>query len=413
VVGDKIRRLRQELKLSQQQLAGSELNRSFISLVESGKCRPSPETLRLLAQRLGKSPDFLLHDVPDDASVPVISALLESAKRDLASDRQEQWAAANEKIEQAIKCVVGTERIELEAACYSLLIRYLRKVGRHEQVVQAGERALECFKDLGDREALGRTHFAMAGSFYMLEDFVGARRHYEKAALYAAGQKSLLEFRVEVCTLLGSCLFRLGEYSEAIVRYQEAMKDCAAFDAPVRRGQLLMGLGWVFFRSGHLEVAWESTQEAAEILKRCNSPDQVLAQHNMGIIEAARGNWEQSYAILRECLRTYQARGQAVKQASVLEDLAHYWINKGDDENAATCGWEALNLLEVKDDTVLRGRVYRLLGGIATRQGKLVQARDLLRISYALLRRLGAATEAAFTMTELERVQTQLAGQHA
>jgi transcriptional regulator with XRE-family HTH domain len=55
----RLKRLRQEAGLSQIQLAGEDLSPSYVSLLEAGKRRPSPEVVLRLAERLGCSPSLL------------------------------------------------------------------------------------------------------------------------------------------------------------------------------------------------------------------------------------------------------------------------------------------------------------------------------------------------------------------
>jgi transcriptional regulator with XRE-family HTH domain len=58
-VGDRVRNLRLTKRLSQAQLAGHDLSDSYISLIESGKRTPTPAVLRLLAERLGCTSEYL------------------------------------------------------------------------------------------------------------------------------------------------------------------------------------------------------------------------------------------------------------------------------------------------------------------------------------------------------------------
>ena len=60
VLGERIRQWRQQRGLTQEQLAGREFTKSFISLLERGRAKPSVNTLLILAQRLGISVDSLL-----------------------------------------------------------------------------------------------------------------------------------------------------------------------------------------------------------------------------------------------------------------------------------------------------------------------------------------------------------------
>ncbi|GAA2119737.1 helix-turn-helix domain-containing protein [Actinomadura alba] len=58
-VGERVRDLRLSRRLSQAQLAGHDLSDSYISLIESGKRTPTPAVLRLLAERLGCTAEYL------------------------------------------------------------------------------------------------------------------------------------------------------------------------------------------------------------------------------------------------------------------------------------------------------------------------------------------------------------------
>ncbi|RAY14759.1 transcriptional regulator [Actinomadura craniellae] len=62
-VGERVRNLRLTRRLSQAQLAGHDLSDSYISLIESGKRTPTPAVLRLLAERLGCTPEYLAEGI--------------------------------------------------------------------------------------------------------------------------------------------------------------------------------------------------------------------------------------------------------------------------------------------------------------------------------------------------------------
>jgi transcriptional regulator with XRE-family HTH domain len=70
-LGSRIREIRQSRGLTQQQLGGGNLSKSFISLVERERTRPSVDTLLLFARRLGTSVDALLGQ---DGHIPDLAA---------------------------------------------------------------------------------------------------------------------------------------------------------------------------------------------------------------------------------------------------------------------------------------------------------------------------------------------------
>jgi transcriptional regulator with XRE-family HTH domain len=58
-LGTRLRELRRTAGLSQNELAGDELSASYVSLIEAGKRQPSPEIIKMLAERLRCSPEDL------------------------------------------------------------------------------------------------------------------------------------------------------------------------------------------------------------------------------------------------------------------------------------------------------------------------------------------------------------------
>lgn len=61
-LGQKLRQARLEAGLSQRQLCGDEITRNMLSQIENGVARPSMDTLRYLAGRLGKSVSWILEE---------------------------------------------------------------------------------------------------------------------------------------------------------------------------------------------------------------------------------------------------------------------------------------------------------------------------------------------------------------
>ena len=59
-IGDRIKQARVDAGLSQRQLCGDTITRNMLSLIESGKARPSMPTLSYLAGQLGKPVGYFL-----------------------------------------------------------------------------------------------------------------------------------------------------------------------------------------------------------------------------------------------------------------------------------------------------------------------------------------------------------------
>lgn len=61
-LGQRLKQARLEAGLSQRQLCGEEITRNMLSQIENGSARPSMDTLRYFAERLGKPMGYFLED---------------------------------------------------------------------------------------------------------------------------------------------------------------------------------------------------------------------------------------------------------------------------------------------------------------------------------------------------------------
>ena len=59
-IGKKIKQLRLRRQMTQNELAGEQVSRNMLSLIENGKAVPSLQTLEAFAERLKVTPAFLL-----------------------------------------------------------------------------------------------------------------------------------------------------------------------------------------------------------------------------------------------------------------------------------------------------------------------------------------------------------------
>jgi len=83
-LGEKLRLARLEAGLSQRQLCGDRISRNMLSLIEHGSARPSMDTLRFLAQRLGKPVGFFLEEAV--AAPENVEAMAHGRQRYAAGD---------------------------------------------------------------------------------------------------------------------------------------------------------------------------------------------------------------------------------------------------------------------------------------------------------------------------------------
>ena len=95
-LGEKLKQARLEAGLSQRQLCGDTVTRNMLSLIENGAARPSMDTLRVLAGRLGKSVAYFLGEdevkSPREQRLEGHLAVLEQARAALAEGKNRYGA---------------------------------------------------------------------------------------------------------------------------------------------------------------------------------------------------------------------------------------------------------------------------------------------------------------------------------
>lgn len=84
-LGNRLRQARLEAGLSQRQLCGQEITRNMLSQIENGNARPSMDTLRYLANQLGKPISYFLEE---DTVVSPNQALIRQAMEETNASRR-------------------------------------------------------------------------------------------------------------------------------------------------------------------------------------------------------------------------------------------------------------------------------------------------------------------------------------
>lgn len=126
-LGKRLKEARLALGLSQRQLCGDEITRNMLSQIENGSARPSMDTLRYLAVRLGKSVSYFL----DEETVTSPNQAVMAAARDAC--RGEDW----QRVLEVLAHYRGHDPLFDEEAA---LLRFLALVGAAEAALAAGRK---------------------------------------------------------------------------------------------------------------------------------------------------------------------------------------------------------------------------------------------------------------------------------
>lgn len=143
MLGQRLKEARIEAGLSQRQLCGDVITRNMLSQIESGKARPSMQTLQYLAQALQKPVSWFLDELPEQ---PPADPTLEQARECYVKGQHRQC------LELLDICQQTAQGMEAEL----WLLRALCQLSLAQQAV--GENKLHYAHSLLEKTALAGKH---------------------------------------------------------------------------------------------------------------------------------------------------------------------------------------------------------------------------------------------------------------
>ena len=122
-LGEKLKQARLEAGVSQRQLCGEVITRNMLSRIENGFARPSMDTLRQFAQRLGKPISYFLEEEILRQANAEAAAILDKASADIALEKKKALNEAKDEISDLALAIAGkVVGRELENADHEALI---------------------------------------------------------------------------------------------------------------------------------------------------------------------------------------------------------------------------------------------------------------------------------------------------
>jgi HTH-type transcriptional regulator, quorum sensing regulator NprR len=394
MIGKRIKETRTQLGISQRQLAGEDMTRAYVSLIEKGHATPSEKTLRVIANRLDKPLSYFLGD-DDEDSMEISEAMLERA---IKKAREGQIESA---FKIANRIFSTTQSLPVTVDTYFFIMETKLNQQLYDEVLECGEEALPQILELKDRHALVRYYMLTGKAAFRIENFTTANKSYKMAVKYSDQLKKLQDEKIKALTFLGTTNIRLGNIEEAIEYYIQATEEVEMTGDRLLHGQILMGLGKAYLLIKEYELSLTWAEKSISLLEDYEQ-EKVYALHNKAIVNHLLGNEEEAIYTLKECLQIYKNSNQLLKQAYIMEELTKINIEKGQYDKAKQYCKEAIKLLEDEDDGVLRGKLYREMGQILQHEGQSDQGYYFLRMSYDLLIRLKVANEAGESLHLLQ-----------
>jgi tetratricopeptide (TPR) repeat protein len=306
-LGERVRRLRNAQGLTQTELGEARVSKEYISQIETGKTRPTEQTLEWLAERLGVDTHYLVDGV-SDAEHRAHEAIVSQAEEAVDEKRYrdavdlvdgigrapsspelhlralftESWArmylgelrTALDRLERARTVAAGDVFGDVHRAEVLYRIACCRyKLNHVEQSLKDFSGALELADRSGESCDRLRAHILEWRSrcYRRHRDWEAAREDIDRA-LELAEALSDHETIAHVHFQASLVAEREGSWAQARTYSERAKNLYEAVDDPVNVGRLLNNLGILNFLLGHAELAVEQLKEAFRIALEVGDP---------------------------------------------------------------------------------------------------------------------------------------------
>ena len=393
-IGQRLRRLRTERRLSQRELSSPGVSYAYISRIEAGTRQPSVKALRMLARKLGVSAGYLETgselNAEEERELRLGDAEL---KLRLGEDADEATQVLEEVLQEAL--TAGDKTAATRARTTLGLAAAQR--GDDAKTVELLEEAVES-GELSPRDrpdiyaTLGRAYAALGTPARAVELFERALAEVtEQASDDVAAQ-------VRFATYLSYALSDMGELERAEEVMNEALARSEDFADPYTRVRLYWSLARLSEYEGKYPAALDYVRRAIALLQATEDSLHLARAHLLSAwIMGSQGNAEGSGRHLELAERLLGPNPEPIDLAQLRIEQAKRDGLLGNGENAVTRAREALDLLGDSHDLERGSASWALAEGLAL-QGETDAAGKEFERAVQLLsdnRRLREAAQAA------------------
>jgi tetratricopeptide (TPR) repeat protein len=360
--------------MTQTDLAAERFSKEYISQIERGKTRPTPQTIEWLAARLGVDAVFLASGVSSDDRARA-EAVLSHAE---ALVEKLEFGEAVEEYGRALSPVVATGSVELQ-------VRRLSGEAwarMHHGEVRAGIELLGRARALVEKPEFSDTEraeivFRLGVGRYLISSIATAVALFgESLALLdrSAFPSDLL--RSNILTWRSRCYRRQRDYEAAREDVEGALELAESLEDPHTLGEAYLQASLVAERDGHWVLARTYAERAkAQFEEASEAANVARLLNNLGGLEFLLGKPEKAIERLKEAFAVALDHGTEDDVATVVSSLAQVYLRTGDPVAAETQARDALRRLEGREDRMDEiGNARLVLGRALLEQERLDQA---------------------------------------
>jgi tetratricopeptide (TPR) repeat protein len=377
-LGARLRTLRTTAGLTQTDLAAGRFSKEYLSQIERGKTRPTPDTVAWLAERLGVDATLLLTGVSSTERDRWEATLARAA----ALSEQHRYAEATPEFAQvrAAARAAGAKELELRSLTGEGWARMQEGELKEATALLSEARTLSedpRFSDVERADVL----FRLGACRYQLSSITTAIGLLD-AALDLADRSELPSdlLRAQIFRWRSRCYRRQRDWQAAREDVERALELVEGLGDRRAAAQVYFQASLVAEREGHWVLARSHAERARAYYEELADRENVgRLLNNLGGLTYLLGRPEEAIAYLKASLRVLLDEGIDEEAAHVITSLAEIYVGTGRPAEAETQARKALELLGDRVDFLAEtGTAQLTLGRALLDQNRLDEAQGML-----------------------------------
>jgi tetratricopeptide (TPR) repeat protein len=389
-LGERLRSLRLAAGLTQSQVAGERFSKEYISQIERGKTRPTPESVAWLAAQLGVDPAFLGSGVSTDLRGRV-EALLARAE---ALTEAHRYVEAAELFASARRDIGATGSAELEVRALSGEAWARVQEGDAREAVALLLVARELaegpqFSDVDRADLL----FRLGVCRYKLSSIATAVGLFDEALALACSSGLPCDLlRADILGWRSRCRRRQRDFDMAREDVEAALELAQGVDDRRVVANTYFQASLVAERMGHWVVSRNYAQQAKVLYQELNDERNVgRLMLNLGGLKLVLGKPGQAIEHLKASFALAVEADSQPDAAQALGSLATVHLHLADYDAADENARKALALLEGRDDFPDEiGQSQLVLGRALLERGRLEEAEECFEAADAVFEQMAS-----------------------
>ncbi|HKC19803.1 MAG TPA: tetratricopeptide repeat protein [Candidatus Dormibacteraeota bacterium] len=377
-----VKEARQKAGLSLGQIARGDISRTAIYFVETGKAKPSQETLELIAQRTGQPIDFFLTGADSIQRHPEIR--IAELERLLATgDNNAVTSAAEAALSQGYD-QASAARIKLLAS-----MGYLRMaqpvLGRR---LAAEARAF--YEAAGDLERVAEALGQEAQAAGLMQDPAAVQIAEGALATCRSSKPMSRVLEARLLRVLGHQLLSAYRWTEAVERYGEAIATGEIVHDLHQLSLLYSGLSLAHQELGQINEATQYARKALTIHQTLNDRlSQARSLNNLGYMLVRLGEFAAARSHIDRAIQIFEEHDVETGKALFLCSLAELESEEGRFETALLTAQRALDLAKRLHEEGSAAEALRIRGAVFDKQGRDASADEAFDAAIAAAERAG------------------------